>query len=398
MSGAPAWPELFARRTLGIRLELQTVRAAWDALGRPAAGVRAIHIVGTNGKGSTAAMCDHALRRHGHRVGLFTSPHLHRVGERVRIGGVPDDDDVLGAAVGRVLALEQHIALPRPLSFFELLTLAAWLRFADAGVDTIVAEAGMGGRLDATRLCDAAVVAVASIDLDHQQFLGDTVAAIAAEKIAVAREGVPAISVAQAPGAAAVIEAHCRAHGVPLQWVAPLAATPRGLHGDHQRHNAALALAAVRVLQPDCTAAALDDVVWPGRLERLPWQGGTLLLDVGHNPAGIASVVAALREDPALPRTRVFVGTVADKDHAAIAAGIAALGRPWAWVDLSALGSAGVAAPAGAAGIADADALIDAVATALQRGEQVCVCGSHVLVAAVRAAALGLPRAQPGER
>ncbi|MBX7083296.1 MAG: bifunctional folylpolyglutamate synthase/dihydrofolate synthase [Nannocystaceae bacterium] len=398
MTLAPAWPELFARRTLGIRLELQTVLAAYDALGRPAAGTKAIHIVGTNGKGSTAAMCDHALRRAGRRVGLFTSPHLHRVGERVRLDGAADDDDVLGAAVARVLALEQRLTLPRPLSFFELLTLAAWLRFADAGVDVIVAEAGMGGRLDATRLCDAAVVAVASIDLDHRQFLGDTVAAIAAEKIAVARAGVPVVSVAQAPQAAAVIAAHCRELGAPLRWVEPLPHSPQGLAGAHQRHNAALALAAVRVLQPACDADALDGVQWPGRLERLPWHGGTLLLDVGHNPAGIASLLASLRDDPALPRTRVFVGTMADKDHVAIAAAVAALGRPWTWVDLTALGSAGVAAPGGVAGVADRDVLLQAVIEALQRGEQVCVCGSHVLVAAVRAAALGLPRAQPGER
>ena len=398
-AAAAAFAELFDRRALGIRLELETLRGAWRALGAPAAGVPAVHIVGTNGKGSTAAMVDHALRRHGRRVGLFTSPHLHRVGERVRVGGVADRDDALAAALAQVQAIERTTVLPRPLSFFELLTLAAWVRFAEAGVDTIVAEAGMGGRLDATRICEAAVVAVASIDLDHRQFLGDTVAAIAAEKIAVARTGVPVVTVAQVPEAFAVIEAHCAAIAAPLRVVAPLSRPPMGRHGEHQRHNAALALAAASVVAPGCTAADLDGVSWPGRLERIEVGAGTLLLDVAHNPAGIAALCEALRADPALPRTRILVGAVADKDHAAMLAALRQLARPLAWIDLAAFGSAGVTAPGAAVPVLhDAAAVFAATDAALAAGEQVCVCGSHVLVAAVRARALGLDAAEPGER
>ncbi|HWB81230.1 MAG TPA: cyanophycin synthetase [Nannocystaceae bacterium] len=387
---------LFDRRSLGIRLGLETMTAMWARVGRPCAGVPAIHVVGTNGKGSTSASCAHALHRHGRHVGLYTSPHLHRVGERVRIDGVAESDDALADAVARVLAEEGRAALPRPLSFFELLTLAAWLRFAAHGVDTIVAEAGMGGRYDATRICDAAVVVVTSIDLDHRQFLGDTIAAIAGEKIAVARAGVPCFTCAQPAEAMAVIREHTSAIGAPLHVVAPLARAPWGLPGEHQRSNAALALAAARVLVPAVQPEDLDDVAWPGRFERIAHGGGVLVLDVAHNPAGARVLADALREH-GLADAQQIVGCMADKDVAGIVAAIGA--RSFAWVELAAFGSAGAPAPAGAAIVLrDAEQLRAHVDAALARGETVCVWGSHVLVAAVRAWALGLPAAQPGER
>lgn len=391
---ASRWDELFARRSLGIRLGLDAVTAGWHRLGEPCRGVTAVHVVGTNGKGSTSAMIDHALRGRGLAVGLYTSPHLHRVGERVRTDGVAQDDDVLLDAVDRVLAIEPS-ALPRPLSFFEVLTLAAWVRFADARVEVIIAEAGMGGRFDATRICDAKVVAVASIDLDHQQFLGDTRAKIAAEKIAVAKRGVPVFSVPQVPEVREVMRAHTGAIGAPLVFVEPLARAPIGLVGAHQRDNAALALAAARVLAPEIAASELDGVVWPGRFERIAYGGGTIVLDVAHNPAGIAALLDALREHA--PEASVLVGTVADKDPAAVAALVQRSGRTWAWVDLMAFGASGTRV--------DAPIVLDDVATTLgwidartAAGATVCVCGSHVLVAAVRAHVLGLAAAQPGER
>jgi dihydrofolate synthase/folylpolyglutamate synthase len=388
------WDELFARRSLGIRLGLEAVTAAWRALGEPAGGVGAVHVVGTNGKGSTCAMIEHALRGRGMLVGMYTSPHLHRVGERVRVGGVPEDDEALLGAVHRVLAIESS-ALPRPLSFFEVLTLAAWVRFAERGVGVIVAEAGMGGRYDATRICDAKVVAVASIDLDHQAFLGDTRAKIAAEKIAVAKTGVPVFSVRQLAEVDAVMRAHTDAIGAPLVFVDPLAGVPAGLVGAHQRDNAALALAAARVLIPDLDARELDGVVWPGRFERLSHGRGTVIVDVAHNPAGIAALMAALRDHA--PHAAIAVGTVADKDALAIATHVQRSGHVWAWVDLSAFGATGtrVDAPLVLADAASTLAWIDARTAA---GDTVCVCGSHVLVAAVRAHVLGLATAQPGER
>lgn len=387
---------LFERRSLGIRLGLEAVTRAWEQLGAPCRGVPAVHVVGTNGKGSTSAMVDHALRRWGRRVGLYTSPHLHRVGERVRVDGVAESDDALQAAVDRVLALEQEpTSLPRPLSFFEVLTLAAWLRFAERGVDVIVAEAGMGGRWDATRICDARVVAVASIALDHQAFLGDTLAAIAGEKAAVARPGVPVFSVAQAPEVLAVLRAETTAIGAPLTIVPPLPRAPVGLLGEHQRDNGALALAAAAAIEPRVLAGDLDGVAWPGRFERIAVGAGHVILDVGHNPAGITALLGTLGREA--PTAVVAVGCVADKDAASIAGAMRAWGGTWAWVDLTGFGASGTApdAPTQLDGPAPLFAWIDA---ALDGGGTVCVCGSHVLVAAVRARILGLAPAEPGER
>jgi dihydrofolate synthase/folylpolyglutamate synthase len=390
----PRWEALFARRSLGIRLGLEAVNAAWRALGEPCANVPAAHVVGTNGKGSTSAMIDHALRGRGVRVGMYTSPHIHRVGERVRIGGVPDDDDALLDAVERVLAIEDA-SLPRPLSFFEILTLAAWLRFADAEAEVIVAEAGMGGRYDATRICAAKVVAIASIDLDHMEFLGDTLAKIAAEKVAVAKPGVRVFSVPQHAEVQDVLREHTHAVGAPLVFVEPLDRAPLGLVGAHQRDNAALALAATRVFVPELEARDLDGVVWPGRFERLRHRGGTVIVDVAHNPAGIAALLGALSAHE--PRAHVLVGTVADKDADSVRRLVQGSGLRWAWADLTAFGATGtrVDAPLVFDDAAPTLAWIDARTAA---GDTVCACGSHVLVAAIRAHVLGLGAAQPGER
>lgn len=399
-----AFAELFARRSLGVRLGLETVIALYDALGRPADGVPAVHVVGTNGKGSTTACCAHALARAGRRVGAFTSPHLHRVGERVRIQAAgsacaeEDDDEVLGRAIDRVLALERTTALPRPLSFFEMLTLAAWVRFAEESVDAIVAEAGMGGGFDATRICDARVVVVTSIDLDHQAYLGPTRAAIAQEKAAVLRKGVPCFTGPQTGEVAAVLRKAAASGGAPLRWIAPLPRAPHGLVGAHQRNNGALAAAAAAELQPGIVARDVDGVVWPGRYETLSWQGGTLVLDVAHNPAGIAALAAELARRADRERLSIAVGCVADKDATPIVATLARLDRPLAWVDLRALGGAGTSTPAPTLeSLADSHALFAWLRSELTAGGTVCVCGSHVLVAAVRAAALGLPAAAPND-
>lgn len=390
---------LFDRRSLGIRLGLDTVFEAWRRLGGPAEHVPAIHVVGTNGKGSTSAMIAHALGRAGRRVGLYTSPHLHRVGERVVIDGRAEDDDALEEAVDRVLAIEGGVALPRPLSFFELLTLAAWVRFEDSGVDVIVAEAGLGGRHDATRICNPVAVALARVDLDHQAFLGSTLGAIAAEKIAVARAGIPTFSVVQHDEVAAVVEAYTAEVGSPLTVVQPLSRAPIGLFGEHQRHNAALALAAARVVVRHCIAEDLDGVRWPGRFEVMSVDGGTVIVDVAHNPAGVAAFVDTLaRHLGDRGRASVLIGCVADKDGRAMADLIRAAPHPWAWADLTALGSTGFVDVEAPQRLTDAPAIDVWIHERLSSGDIVAVCGSHVLVAAVRARLLGLLPAEPSER
>lgn len=415
-SAGAIWDALFARRTLGIRMGLEIVEGAYAALGRPGRGIPAIHIVGTNGKGSTAALAEHALRGRGLRTGLYTSPHLHRVGERVRVGGQPVDDDRLRAHVEAVLRVEAGLGLPRPLSFFELLTLAALDLLAAAGVDALVVEAGLGGRLDATRLVEPRVVAISSIDLDHQAILGDTIAAIAAEKAAVMRPGVPTVSVPQRPEADAVLRARAAEVGCPLHVVEPLPRPPRGLPGAHQRSNGALALAAARVLVPGLRAEELDGARWPGRLEQMTAGGGTLVLDVAHNPAGVAAVAAAVGEGEVPRPDLVVMGCQADKDAAGMVAALRSVPAPRWWVALGEAPSGGPAsslppppkaAPAGewAAHYAAPDdlALVAALEGALAAGRTVLVLGSHALVGAVRARAEGLtepadpqdPRAEP---
>lgn len=378
---APAWQEaLLARRNLGVKLDLEAVRAAHLALGSPGHGVPAIHVLGTNGKGSTAAMCAHALR-HGRRVGLYTSPHLHRVGERIRVDGVPVADATVQQLVDRVLACE----VPRPLTFFEILTLAGFLHFADVGVDAMVIEAGLGGRLDATRIGHYTARLFTPIDLDHTAYLGPDVTAIAGEKAAVLADPGLAFSAAQRPDAEAVLRAAAIRHGVDLQFVTPLDHAP--LPGEHQRSNAALALAGARTLDPTITAADLAGVRWPGRAERHALAGGAVLFDVAHNPHGITALVEHLRGEAGQGRAIVF-GCLADKDAPAMLAALDSLGAPIWLVDLP-----GGHPLTGARGRRftgpDDPALRPAIDDHLRRGRELVICGSHHLVGQLRAELLG---------
>ncbi|MCY1057775.1 Mur ligase family protein [Nannocystis sp. SCPEA4] len=387
----PAWQSaLFARRTLGMIRGLEAVRAAHAALGRPAAGVPVVHVVGTNGKGSTSAMVAHALRRRGHRVGLYTSPHLHRVGERIRIDGAALSDAAMQALVDRVLAVEGP-ALPRALTFFEILTVAALLAFAEAGVEVMVLETGLGGRLDATGVVPATVTLMTPIDLDHQAYLGDTIEAIAGEKAAVMRDGAPVFSAPQQPAAAAVLRAAAAEHGVALRFVEPLARAPAGLPGEHQRVNGALALAGARVIDATVAASDLDGVRWPARCERVVSGGGTVVFDAGHNPHGIAALVTWLEGQPH-PRRALVFGCLADKDAPGMVAQLRRLGAPL-WLVPPAPDAYDLGALAGADSrlFADPDAPEFRAAwdAHLAAGGEIVVCGSHMLVGRLRGEVLG---------
>ncbi len=382
------WPELFSRRALGMRLGLEAIADVYAALGRPAGDTPAIHVVGTNGKGSTAAMVAHALHRHGRRVGLYTSPHLVRVGERVRIDGVAVDDGVLLGHVQAVVAAE-GIA-PRPLTFFELLTLGAMAVFAEADVDVVVAEAGLGGRLDATRIVRPVATVVTSIGLDHTHWLGDTLPAIAAEKAAVFVRDAPVFAAPAADEVRAVLERAAVDAGTTLSFPDPLPRPPALLRGAHQAANAALALAAARVLEPRVTAADLDDARWPGRADRRDVGAGQVWLDVAHNAEGMAALVATLRAEGVVPDL-VLVSGMDDKPIDAMLAALATLNAPLAWVDLGP-GSAPMPASLGRryddAVVAWTDVHDDVAA-----GACVLVCGSVRLVGGVLAAMEG--RARP---
>lgn len=383
------WEALFARRTLGVRLGLEIVEAAYAAMGRPAHGIPSIHIVGTNGKGSTAALAEHALRGRGLRTGLYTSPHLHRVGERVRVGGRPVDDDRLRAHVEAVLRVEAGLELPRPLSFFELLTLAALDLVQSERVDVVIVEAGLGARRDATRVLSASTVGITSIALDHQESIGPTLCDIAREKAGAMAPGVPAFTAPQPEEVMAVLHAEAARVGCPLQLVEPRPRAPVGLAGDHQRHNAAVALAVGGVLVPGLRDADLDGVVVPGRLERISSGRGELWLDVAHNPHGIAAVIAAIRSHAVPMPSIVVFGCHADKDRAGMVEPLRTLGSPLWWVPLgAAAGPERHSSDRRFEGEGD-PRLWPALDDELARGARILVCGSHALVGALRARAQG---------
>lgn len=381
---------LFARRAVGVRLSTEPTKRVLDVLlpglcERPP--FELVQVVGTNGKGSTCAMIDHGLRTLGlGPVGLFTSPHLEHVGERIRVDGRALADEVVEGEVARIARAELEAGVT--LSFFEVLTAIALLHFVEADCRYVVLEAGIGGRLDATSVVRPRVLAIAHIAFDHESYLGHTLAAIAGEKAAVIRAGVPVFSSVQEPEARAVIEARASEVAAALTFVEPLARAPQGLVGPHQRSNGALALAVLRELDPRATAACLDGVRWPGRLERMGVAGeGTVWLDVAHNLDGIEALCAALDEQRLAPSAIVF-GTMADKPAPAMAARLREHGPLWLVppartdaFDLDVYAAPGELRFTGP----DDPILLDRIHEQLRAGAIVLVCGSHYLVGGLRA-------------
>lgn len=381
---------LFSRRTMGVRFSTEMMQRVLDVA---LPGVRerppfdVVHIVGTNGKGSTCAMIDHGLRTLGHRgVGLYTSPHLERVGERIRLDGQALPDEAIEVDVARLADAEARAGVQ--LSFYEVLTAIALQHFVAAGCRFVVLEAGIGGRLDATSVVKPRVVGIAHIAFDHQTYLGNTLAAIAGEKAAVIRAGTPVFSSLQEPEARAVIESRASSVGAPLSFVEPLARAPQGLVGAHQRSNAALALAIVRELDPSATLSCLDGVSWPGRLERVrAGGGGTLWLDVAHNLDGIEALCAAIDEQH-LRLSAIVFGTMADKPAPAMAERLRQHAPLWLVpparqdaYDLDAYAAAGERRFDGP----EDPALLEGIRERLRAGDNVLICGSHYLVGGLRA-------------
>lgn len=318
------------RHEAHIKLGLERVAAHFDRLGRPDRKFAVVHVAGTNGKGSTSAMLAKVLERAGFAVGLYTSPHLLDVRERIRVGGraVPEREfaDSLAAAVAAEEGNE-------PLSYFELVTAAALHRFAARGVDIAVLETGLGGRLDATNAVERPVLSlITRVDRDHQEWLGETLAEIAREKKGILREGVPALSAAQEPQAAEVLGLpplpalrHIATRwddGVQVLRDAAGVDWECGLLGGGQGENAALVLAAVDELRRtgwDIPERAVREGLrrpdWPGRFDRRARPGGWVLLDGLHNPGAAEAFVRTWTECPWREAHPTFLlGFLADKD------------------------------------------------------------------------------------
>lgn len=335
-------PWLFARTTGGIRWGLERTERLLAGVDDPHRHFRSVLIGGTNGKGSVAALAESALRSAGgRRVGLYTSPHLVRFAERVRVDGKPVGDEVLVEAAERLRSeIEASGA-----SFFEATTAIAFLVLAEAGVDVAVVEVGLGGRLDATNVLSPMLSAVTNVAVDHAEFLGGDVAGIAREKAGIFKLGVPAITGASRsePEVFAVLSECAAAVGAPFYAVEDLAGMSgidtnqegtraridsrrwgrRELRvpfpGAHQAANALLAAELLGLLPDDLRPdwhdieRGFDSAVWPGRLQVERVRGTTWLLDVAHNPAGVAALAAAL-DTLDLPEPRVLVlGVLSDK-------------------------------------------------------------------------------------
>jgi dihydrofolate synthase/folylpolyglutamate synthase len=332
-----------------MKLGLAAIDALCERLGRPERQVPSVLIGGTNGKGSTAAMLSAIARASGVRAGLYTSPHLIDVTERIRCEEEDISPEELDAALERVFRCAD--AAPEiPATYFEVMTAAAFALFAERRLDFAVLEVGLGGRFDATNVAPARLSAVTSIALDHVEELGTTVAAVAGEKAGIFRRGRPALSGATDPiarqvlrdaAAAADAEFHdvpgecvVRGEDVSLEGVRFGLRTPvrdyrvaMPLPGRHQAANAAVAVRAAELLQPElprltdpeAIVSGLSAVRWPGRLERLTALGREVLLDGCHNPEGAASLVAFLRDSGIGRRSRLLFGAMADKDIERIA-------------------------------------------------------------------------------
>ena len=323
--------ELAARRRFGMRPGLDSIRAVCAALGDPQKAFKAIHVAGTNGKGSVCAILDAALRATSGtggvervmRIGRYTSPHLVKLNERFFLDGAPVDDmtlERLAEKVSKVLVPHPSSLVPEP-TFFEVLTAVAFLLYAEAKVDCAVLECGLGGRLDATNVCDPELCVITKVGLDHCDWLGDTVEKIAAEKAGIVKPGVPVVLGRNEPSVRAVVEARSRELGAPFFYAPELASEDEvpadfSLVGSFNRENAVTALAALKVLGGDravtqAQARSFARVVWPGRFQRV----GSCLVDGAHNPPAALALRKALEAEGLGQKTLDLVcGFCGDKD------------------------------------------------------------------------------------
>jgi len=295
---------LFGLKTAGVKFGIDRMGLLAAALGHPELQVPCIHVAGTNGKGSVSAMLESILRAAGRRTGLYTSPHLVRLGERVQVNRTILSEEEITAYVHKLQPVADRIAAEgdagdRP-SFFEFMTAMAFLQFAERGCDCSVIEVGMGGRLDATNIVAPEVCVISSIGMDHCDMLGDTLEAIAGEKAGIIKPGRPVVIGRMPPEAEATIRGIAAARGARVVSVREaygedLENYPRtGLEGDYQRWNAATATLAVSLLEPrfgvtpEAIARGLDSVDWAGRWQRTRIGGRLAILDTSHNPEGAA--------------------------------------------------------------------------------------------------------------
>ncbi len=334
---------------------LERIQLLVELLGDPHRSAPVVHITGTNGKGSTAIMVDALLRAQGLRTGRYASPHLVDVTERISVDGRPISAETFDAAWEQIKPFVEIVDARQvdglAMTYFEVLTGLAFAVFADAPVDVLVLEVGMGGAWDATNVADAAVAVVTPVALDHTDYLGDTLAEIAVEKAGIIKPGSVAVLAGQEPEVARIlveraasVGARVVAEGIDFSLLDRAAGVGGQvlrlecaagtvedvllpLYGVHMAHNAALALAAVEALHGDrpieaeVITAGFGDVVAPARLERVR-TSPPVVLDTAHNPAAVEATIKAAVEAFAFAPLVVVLGIMRDKDVAGVLAAL----------------------------------------------------------------------------
>ena len=412
---------LYLRAPRGIKLGLDPVQNACIELGHPEEATPVAHVAGTNGKGSVSAMLERIERARGRRTGLYTSPHLCRFAERIRVDGEPIDDALLERCLGRALAIEPE------LTFFEATTVAAFLAFREQRVESRILEVGLGGRLDATNVVlRPSVTVITRIDFDHMDKLGFTLTEIAREKAGILKPGAPLVLGNVQGEAEAAILARAKEVGAPVTYALKDARATRvaaratlKLLGEHQRENATVAACAAMLLGATDAEIVhgLSHTEWPGRLETIHVKGdsflqnvtgaagasraaerndATFLLDCAHNPDGARALARYLASDPR-PNVLVF-GALLDKAWKEMLPLLAPLATHRVYVTPS---GRAPAPPEEMRAMADGeiaenvpDALIRARANAEENG-RIVICGSLYLVGEARSLLLGVPRDPP---
>lgn len=416
-----ALQKLYRRNLHAVKLGLDETRALLAGLDNPQDAFLSLHVAGTNGKGSVCALLASVFQAAGFRTGLYTSPHLLRFHERVRVNGTPITDAELACQIELVedaLARRREEGL-RDATFFEFTTALAFSHFRDRKVQVAVIETGMGGRLDATNVITPVVSVITPIGLDHQQYLGDTVEAIAGEKAGIIKPGRPVVGANMAPAALQVIRKTAQARGAsfipvsesvqvkrirqtlagqritietPDEAIGPLVLP---LLGEHQLANVATAVTALLTFRDQCAlplpeaviAKGLSEVRWPARLQVVE-HDPVVLLDGAHNPPAAAVLVRALHELAPKQPVGLVAGFLADKDATGILRELAAVTRRGWLVPLSgerAMNMADMQAAARAVHVeatpaADfAAALAAAKAWAREQKGLVCIAGSLYL-------------------
>jgi dihydrofolate synthase / folylpolyglutamate synthase len=308
---------LYDLRLLGSKLGLDKPRQLAALAGNPQEQLQIIHVAGTNGKGSVCAMLESMYRAAGYRTGLFTSPHLVSFRERIQINRecIPEAEVVVLVKTMRQ-RLREFPADASP-TFFEVITVMALETFARQQCDVVLLETGLGGRLDATNIVTPLASVITPVDLDHQQYLGETLPEIAAEKAGIIKPGVPVFSARQELATTEVIQQTAETLGAPYTQ-ALAEETPTALLGRHQRENASLAkLVAERTdltIRPEAIHAGLTQVHWAARGQCHTVGSKQVVIDAAHNPASAKALADVLQEEFPGQRPTLLIGMLADKN------------------------------------------------------------------------------------